>query len=113
MKKIECIIRPSKLEEVKAALGEYGIKGMTVTQVIGCGLQQGKTETYRGTEYMIDLLPKVKIEIVLADEHLERVIAIIKEAAYTGKIGDGKIFIYPVEDAVRIRTGQRGESALY
>jgi len=112
MKKIEAIIRPGKLEEVKEALGEFGIKGMTVTEVIGCGHQKGKTETYRGTEFTIDLLPKVKMEVVLADKWVSEVVRTIVTTARTGEIGDGKIFVYPVEDVVRIRTGENGEEVL-
>jgi len=112
MKKVECVIRNSKLEEVKEALGNCGVKGMTVTNVIGCGLQQGKTEVYRGNAYKINLLPKVKIEIVVPDSLLEEVIDIIVTNARTGEIGDGKIFVYEVINAVRIRTGEAGESAV-
>lgn len=112
MTKIECILRPGKLEDVKEVLGRFGIHGMTVSQVIGCGLQKGRTAVYRGTEYSINLLPKVKVEIVLADRLVEEVVALISDAARTGEIGDGKIFIYPVENAVRIRTGESGESAI-
>ncbi|GAW91965.1 P-II family nitrogen regulator [Calderihabitans maritimus] len=112
MKKIECIIRPARLEAVKEALGRFGIHGMTVTHVIGCGLQQGKTEFYRGSQYKVDLLPKVKIEIVVKDDWVDGVINVIKSNAFTGEIGDGKIFVYPVEDAVRIRTGERGDDAI-
>jgi len=112
MKKLECIIRPSKLEAVKEALGQYGVQGMTVTQVLGCGLQKGKTEVYRGSEYTVDLLPKVKLELVISDAKVEEVVQIVKENAATGKIGDGKIFISSMEDAVRIRTGERGDSAI-
>ncbi|UWG98850.1 P-II family nitrogen regulator [Dehalobacter sp. DCM] len=112
MKKIECVIRPGKLEEVKEALGKFGVKGMTVTNVIGCGLQQGKTEVYRGSTYTINLLPKTKLEIVVRDEALENVIQIIADTARTGEIGDGKIFVYDMLDAVRIRTGESGEKAI-
>ncbi len=112
MKKIEAVIRPEKLEDVKDALGKYGIKGMTVTQVVGCGLQKGRTEVYRGTEYSINLLPKIKIEIVIKDHRVEDVVDIISKTAQTGAIGDGKIFIYPVENAIRIRTGESGDEAL-
>jgi nitrogen regulatory protein P-II 1 len=112
MKKIECIIRPAKLENVKEALGKFGIKGMTVTNVIGCGLQQGKTEVYRGNAYTINLLPKYKIEIIVPDESVDKVIEIITETARTGEIGDGKIFVYDVLNAVRIRTGESGEKAV-
>ena len=112
MTKIECIIRPGKLEDVKEALGRFGIQGMTVTQVIGCGLQKGRKEVYRGTEYSINLLPKVKGEIVVADKHVEEIVDIIVKAARTGEIGDGKIFTYKIDNAVRIRTGESGESAI-
>ncbi|AEG16831.1 MULTISPECIES: P-II family nitrogen regulator [Desulfofundulus] len=112
MTKIECIIRPGKLEDVKDALGRFGIHGMTVSQVIGCGLQKGRTEVYRGTEYSINLLPKIKVEIVIADKFVDEVVKLVTEAARTGEIGDGKIFTYPVENAIRIRTGETGESAI-
>lgn len=112
MTKIECIIRPGKLEDVKEALDRFGIKGMTVTQVIGCGLQKGRTEVYRGREYSINLLPKIKVEIVVRDDQVDGVIRTISEAARTGQIGDGKIFTYRVENAVRIRTGEQGEDAI-
>lgn len=112
MKKIECIIRTNKLEDVKEALGRYGINGMTITNVLGCGLQMGKTEFYRGSEYAINLLPKVKFEVVVADANVQDVVKIIQKEAVTGKIGDGKIFIYNVEDAIRIRTGETGENAI-
>ena len=112
MKKLEAIIKPFKLEEVKEALAELGIEGMTVTEVKGFGRQKGHTETYRGREYGIDLLPKVKLELVLEDKLVDPVIdAIIKNAA-TGKIGDGKIFLYKVEEAIRIRSQERGVAAL-
>jgi nitrogen regulatory protein P-II len=110
--KIECILRPGKLEEVKDVLGKFGIHGMTVTQVIGCGLQKGRTEVYRGAEYSINLLPKVKVEIVIRDQDVNQVVNLIAQAARTGEIGDGKIFVYPVADAIRIRTGEKGESAI-
>ncbi|MDF9407967.1 MAG: Nitrogen regulatory protein P-II [Pelotomaculum sp. PtaB.Bin013] len=112
MKKIEAIIRPEKLEEVKDALGKYNIQGLTVSQVVGCGLQKGRVGVYRGNEYSINLLPKIKLEIVISDYQVEDVVDIIKEAAYTGAIGDGKIFILPVENAFRIRTGESGQDAL-
>lgn len=112
MKKIECIIRPTKLENVKDALAKYGVKGMTITNVFGCGLQLGRTEIYRGTEVNINLLPKIKLELVVSDESLEKIVSIIKEEAYSGKIGDGKIFISTLDDAVRIRTGETGENAI-
>ncbi len=112
MKKIEAIIKPFKLEEVKEALAEIGVEGMTVTEVKGFGRQKGQTEIYRGSEYVVDFLPKIKIEIVLAgDKFADAVTAIIKSAR-TGKIGDGKIFVLPVEEAIRIRTGERAEAAV-
>lgn len=112
MTKIECIIRPGKLENVKKAIARYGIYGMTVTQVIGCGLQQGHTEVYRGTEYSINLLPKIKIEMVVPDRDVDNIIKLIIGAARTGEIGDGKIFTYRIDNAIRIRTGETGESAI-
>lgn len=112
MTKIECILRPGKLEDVKDALNKFGIQGMTVTQVIGCGLQKGRKEVYRGTEYSINLLPKVKLEIVVNDKDMNEVLKIITETARTGDIGDGKIFTYKVDNAVRIRTGETGEAAI-
>lgn len=112
MKKIEALIRPARLEEVKNDLGRFGIHGMTVTQVMGCGLQKGHTQVYRGAEYSINLLPKIKIEVVVRDADVEEVIGIISSAARTGEIGDGKVFVYPLETAVRIRTGERGEDAI-
>jgi nitrogen regulatory protein P-II 1 len=112
MKKIEAIVRPSKLDDIKEALGKFGIHGMTVTEVIGCGLQKGKKKVYRGTEYTIDLLSKIKIEIVIRDKWVDEVIRIIINTARTGETGDGKIFIYLVENAVRIRTGEGGEEAI-
>jgi nitrogen regulatory protein P-II 1 len=112
MKKIEAIIKPFKLEEVKDALAELGVEGMTVTEVKGFGRQKGHTEIYRGSEYTVDFLPKVKIEIVLSDELTERAVSCISGAAKTGKIGDGKIFVLPVEHAVRIRTEETGDRAV-
>ncbi|WP_418791613.1 P-II family nitrogen regulator [Phosphitispora sp. TUW77] len=112
MKKIEAIIRPSKLDEVKKALELIEVRGMTVSQVVGCGTQQGHTAVYRGQEYTVNLLEKVKIEIVTEDKFVEQIINRISTAAKTGAIGDGKIFIYPVEKAVRIRTGEIGEDAI-
>lgn len=112
MKKIECILRPGKLEEVKEALNKYGVNGMTVMPVMGCGLQKGRREVYRGTELTINLLPKVKIEVVVRDQHVNDVAGLIREAAVTGRIGDGKIFISPVDDAIRIRTGETGDEAI-
>jgi nitrogen regulatory protein P-II 1 len=112
MKKIEAIIKPFKLEEVKEALSKIGIKGMTVTEVKGFGRQKGHTEVYRSAEYKIDFLAKVKIELVTPDEIIPHVIETIERAAKTGKIGDGKIFIFPVEEVIRIRTGERGRDAI-
>ncbi|MDY6988330.1 MAG: P-II family nitrogen regulator [Thermodesulfobacteriota bacterium] len=112
MKKIEAIIKPFRLENVKEALGEIGIKGMTVTEVKGHGRQKGHTEIYRGAEYVVDFIPKVKIEVVADSVQVGAVIEAISGAAHTGKIGDGKIFVTQVEDAIRIRTGERGEDAI-
>jgi len=112
MIKIEAIIRPQKLDEVKAALNEIGIAGITVTEVHGSGKQKGYTQTYRGAEYTINLLQKVKIEVVVPDDLAEEVVEVVQEAARTGEIGDGKIFLIPVSDAVRIRTGERGDTAV-
>lgn len=112
MKKIEAIIKPFKLDEVKDALNEIGIQGMTVTEVKGFGRQKGHTELYRGAEYVVDFIPKIKIEIVSSDTLAFKIIEIIQNAAKTGKIGDGKIFIYQIDDVVRIRTGERGELAV-
>ncbi len=112
MKKLEAIIKPFKLEEVKQALSEIGVEGMTVSEVKGFGRQKGHTEIYRGSEYTVDFLPKIKIEIVLADNAVQTAIAAIIKAAKTGKIGDGKIFVLPVDEAVRIRTEEKGESAV-
>jgi nitrogen regulatory protein P-II 1 len=112
MKKIEAIIKPFKLEEVKNALTKIGVQGMTVTEVKGFGRQKGHTESYRGTEYAIDFLPKSKIEIIITDELVTPVIETIERAAKTGKIGDGKIFLSQVEEIIRIRTGERGKDAM-
>lgn len=112
MKKIEAIIKPFKLEEVKDALGEIGIEGMTVTEVKGFGRQKGHTEIYRGSEYTVDFLPKIKIELVVADKQVEPALAAIVKAAKTGKIGDGKVFVLAVEEAIRIRTDEKGEAAV-
>jgi nitrogen regulatory protein PII len=112
MKKIEAIIKPFKVEEVKDALAGVGIEGMTVTEVKGFGRQKGHTEIYRGNEYTVDFLPKIKIEIVLADNLVQGAVDAIVKAAKTGKIGDGKVFVSPVEDALRIRTEERGERAV-
>jgi nitrogen regulatory protein P-II 1 len=112
MKKIEAIIKPFKLDEVREALSDIGVSGLTVTEVKGFGRQKGHTELYRGAEYVVDFLPKVKIEIVIADDLVETAIDSIIKAAHTGKIGDGKIFVMPVEQVVRIRTGETGDAAL-
>ena len=112
MKKIEAIIKPFKLDDVKEALSQVGVEGLTVTEVKGFGRQKGHTELYRGAEYVVDFLPKIKLEIVVRDEIVERVIDAITTAANTGKIGDGKIFVLPLEEAVRIRTGERGPAAV-
>ena len=112
MKKIEAIIKPFKLEEVKDALGELGIEGMTVTEVKGFGRQKGHTEIYRGSEYTVDFLPKIKLEIVVPSETADAAVATIIKTAKTGKIGDGKIFVIPVDDAIRIRTEEKGAKAL-
>src|SRR4026208_554217 len=109
MKKIEAIIKPFKLEEVKDALGEVGIEGMTVSEVKGFGRQKGHTEIYRGSEYTVDFLPKIKLELVVADDKAESAVAAIVKSAKTGKIGDGKVFVSTVEQAVRIRTDEKGE----
>jgi len=112
MKKIEAIIKPHKLDEVKQALTRIGVQGMTVTEVKGFGRQKGHTEVYRGAEYKIDFLPKTKIELITVDEIVPQVVETIERAAKTGKIGDGKIFIFPVEEVIRIRTGERGRDAI-
>jgi nitrogen regulatory protein P-II 1 len=112
MKKIEAIIKPFKMEDVKEALAEVGIEGMTVTEVKGFGRQKGHTEIYRGSEYTVDFLPKVKFELVLSDDRVAKAVDAIVGAAKTGKIGDGKVFILPIEDAIRIRTEERGEAAV-
>lgn len=112
MKKIEAIIKPFKLEEVKDALGEVGVEGMTVTEVKGFGRQKGHTEIYRGSEYTVDFLPKIKIELVIADNKLEEAVNAITKSAKTGKIGDGKVFVSNIEQAVRIRTEEQGQSAV-
>ena len=112
MKKIEAIIKPFKLDEVKHALGELGVEGMTVSEVKGFGRQKGHTEIYRGSEYTVDFLPKVKIEIVLPDSQISSATDAIVKSARTGKIGDGKVFVFPVEEAIRIRTDERGEKAV-
>ena len=112
MKKIEAIIKPFKLEEVKGALADLGIEGMTVSEVKGFGRQKGHTEIYRGSEYTVDFLPKVKFEVVVTDAMVEKAIAAISASAKTGKIGDGKIFVLPIENAIRIRTEEVGENAI-
>ena len=112
MKKIEAIIKPFKMEDVKEALSEIGIEGMTVSEVKGFGRQKGHTEIYRGSEYTVDFLPKVKFEIVLSDDRVQKAVDTIVGAAKTGKIGDGKVFVLPIEDAIRIRTEERGEAAI-
>ncbi|MFM7143312.1 MAG: P-II family nitrogen regulator [Alphaproteobacteria bacterium] len=112
MKKVEAIIKPFKLDEVKESLSSIGAQGLTVTEVKGFGRQKGHTELYRGTEYVVDFLPKVKLEIIVSDETVAKVVETIEKAARTGRIGDGKIFVLPVEEVVRIRTGERGSEAL-
>lgn len=112
MKKIEAIIKPFKLDDVRESLSEIGIMGMTAIEVKGFGRQKGHTELYRGAEYVVDFLPKVKIEIVVKDEQVDRCLEVITESARTGKIGDGKIFVSPVEQSIRIRTGESGDEAL-
>ena len=112
MKKIEAIIKPFKIEEVKDALSEIGIEGMTVTEVKGFGRQKGHTEIYRGSDYTVDFLPKIKLEVVVADDLVEAAIKAISDSAKTGKIGDGKIFVLSVENAIRIRTGETGNQAV-
>lgn len=112
MKLIVAIIKPFKLDEVREALADVGVNGLTVTEVKGFGRQKGHTELYRGAEYVVDFLPKLKIEAVVADDILEQAIEAIRKAAYTGKIGDGKIFVYEVEQAIRIRTGEMGEDSV-
>jgi nitrogen regulatory protein P-II 1 len=112
MKKIEAIVRPFRVDDVREALAEIGIKGMTLTEVKGYGRQKGHTELYRGSEYQIDFLPKMKIEVVVTDNQLDSVIDAILKAARTGQVGDGKIFVTAVEDVIRVRTGESGESAL-
>lgn len=112
MVKLECILRAEKLEPVKDALNSFGVKGLTVSQVMGCGLQKGRTEVYRGTEISINLLPKVKLEIVTVESRLDELVKLISETARTGTIGDGKIFVIPVQNTIRVRTGEDGEKAL-
>ena len=112
MKKLEAIIKPFKLEEVKEALDAIGIKGITVSEVKGFGRQKGHTELYRGAEYVVDFLPKIKIEVILTDDSVDKAVEAIISSAKTGRIGDGKIFIYPMEEVIRIRTGEKGEEAI-
>lgn len=112
MKKIEAIIKPFKLDEVKEALNDIGIQGITVTEVKGFGRQKGHTELYRGAEYVVDFLPKIKLEIIVGEESAAKVVETIVEAAKTGRIGDGKVFVMPIDEVVRIRTGETGEEAI-
>lgn len=112
MTKVEAIIRPSKLDDVKDALEEIGVQGITVTSVMGAGKQRGRTQFYRGQEYMVNLLDKTRIETVVHDDRVEEVIEAVKKAAFTGEIGDGKIFLTKIDDAIRIRTGERGDVAI-
>jgi nitrogen regulatory protein P-II 1 len=112
MKKVEAIIKPFKLDEVKESLSGIGIQGLTVTEVKGFGRQKGHTELYRGAEYVVDFLPKVKLEIIVKDESVADVVSAIEKSAKTGRIGDGKIFVLPIDEVVRIRTGERGDQAL-
>lgn len=112
MKKIEAVIKPFKLDDVKDALREKGIKGMTISEVKGYGRQKGHTEVYRGAEYTVDFIPKVKLELIVDAEHADEVVECIRQAAFTGKIGDGKIFVLPVEDVIRVRTGETGKDAV-
>lgn len=112
MKKIEAIIKPFKLDDVKESLKEVGVQGLTVTEIKGFGRQKGHTELYRGAEYVVDFLPKIKLEIIVPDDMVTKVVDAIMDSARTGKIGDGKIFILPMEEVIRIRTGERGEDAL-
>ena len=112
MKKVDAIIKPFKLDEVKESLSAIGVQGLTVTEVKGFGRQKGHTELYRGAEYVVDFLPKVKLEIIVKDEQVANVVAAIEKSAKTGRIGDGKIFVLPIDEVVRIRTGERGEQAI-
>lgn len=112
MRKVEAIIKPFKLDEVKEGLNEIGIQGITVSEVKGFGRQKGHTELYRGAEYVVDFIPKIKMEVIVGDDQAARVVEVIEETAKTGRIGDGKIFVTSVEEVVRIRTGERGEEAL-
>ena len=112
MKKIEAIIKPFKIDDLKEAFSSIGLQGMTISEVKGYGRQKGHTEVYRGAEYVVDFIPKIKVEIVAADEQVEQIIETILTAVNTGKIGDGKIFVLPVEDVIRVRTGEKGEEAI-
>ena len=112
MKKIEAIVKPFKMEDVKEALSEIGIEGMTVSEVKGFGRQKGHTEIYRGSEYTVDFLPKVKFEIVVSDDRVQKAVEVIVQSAKTGKIGDGKVFVTPIEEAIRIRTEEHGDAAI-
>ncbi len=112
MVKLECILRPEKFEPVREALSNFGVKGMTVSQVMGCGLQKGHTQFYRGTEVSVTLLPKMKLEIVTTQDRVDDIVKLIRSVAVTGNIGDGKIFIAPINDAIRMRTGETGNDAL-
>ena len=112
MKKVEAIIKPFKLDEIKEALHDIGLQGITVLEAKGFGRQKGHTELYRGAEYIVDFLPKIKIELIIEDQQLDAAIETIQKAAHTGRIGDGKIFVSPIEDAIRIRTGERGAEAI-
>ncbi len=112
MKKVEAIIKPFRLDEVKDALTSIGVSGMTITEVRGFGRQKGHTELYRGAEYVVDFLPKIKVEVIVPDNMVDKVVKTIMEAARTGKVGDGKIFVYPIEHVIRIRTGETGEDAI-
>jgi nitrogen regulatory protein PII len=112
MKKVEAIIKPFKLDDVKEALNEIGLQGMTISEVKGYGRQKGHKEIYRGAEYVVDFIPKIKLEIVIEDDRVEAVVKKIQQAANTGKIGDGKIFVLPVEEAIRVRTGEKGKDAI-
>ena len=112
MRKVEAIIKPFQLDEVKKALSQIGIQGMTVTEVKGFGRQKGHTEHYRGAEYVVEFLPKLKLEITVGDDRVDRVVATVRDAAHTGRIGDGKIFVLPLDEVIRIRTGEHGADAL-
>ena len=112
MKKIEAIVKPFKLDDVKEALNEIGIRGMTISEVKGYGRQKGHKEIYRGAEYVVDFIPKIKLEIIVDAAQVDQVVAKIKESAYTGKIGDGKIFVLPIEEVIRVRTGEYGKEAI-